>query len=95
MIQELSWPHLLYVNGDGVDYDAVEQLVSQYDHFQLGPFYWILKGLPQDRRQFSEKLRADLPLAPEKSEFYLCPLSSSAILHTKQGGFGLSAWLNK
>ncbi len=94
MTEELSWPHLLYVNGANVNYEAIQKILAQYEHCPLGPQCWILRKL-DDRKGLSEALLQALPPLPEESEFWLCPLSRNWILHSKQDGFGLAAWLKK
>ncbi len=92
-MNDLSWPHLLYINGD-VDYARVAEILSDYDHFSLGPQCWIVKGLnPRRRETLHERLAKVLPSPPEKAELLFCPLSPNKFLDSQQDGFGLSAWL--
>jgi hypothetical protein len=94
-MNDLSWPHLLYVSGD-VDYAHIQAVLSDYDHFPLGPQCWIVKGLGANRREsLHERLKAVLPRLPEKAELLLCPLSPNRFLDSQQDGFGLYAWLKK
>ena len=90
----IEGPHLLYVNGEDVDFERVQKVVETVPHFALGPLCWLVRP-PPDRNQFAEKLRASLPEAPRKSEILLCPVSRFGMSHGTEGGWGLSAWLNE
>jgi hypothetical protein len=93
---ELTWPHLLYVSGESVDYEAIERILKSCEAYPLGPHCWIVRKFP-DRFQFAEQIRAAIPVLPgQKADMFLCPLSNETWYHTSpEGGFGLRQWLGE
>jgi hypothetical protein len=93
-IEQLSWPHLLYINGDGVDYEAVDKIVSACDAFPLGPHCWIVRRIP-DRDRLANQIEGTFPKESQKAEFLLAPISRLRCVAVQQGGYGLLKWLDK
>ena len=91
---QLSGPHLLYVSGEDVDYERIEQLLASRDHHSVGTHCWLLRALP-DRDLLADAIRAAMPASPKQSELLLAPVSPHHILYATQQGFGLYAWLSK
>ncbi len=91
---EIRWTylHLLYINGGGIDWERVQELVSSVPNYPLVSGCWLVLPLP-DPDQFGQQLAQALPEGRHKSELLLCPVSHNRELQDSGGGLGLNDWL--
>jgi len=87
--------YLLYVNGDGVDFEKVQQLVGAFPHYVLGPLCWLVRPPQQEIQSFSDAVSLAMPSGGDRAEVLLCHLSGSSIFHNNEAGWGLVPWLVK
>jgi hypothetical protein len=93
---EFTSPHLLFVSGESVDYEKIDEILKTCDSFSLGPNTWIVRKLP-DRWKFWQSISDAVPVIQgQKADLFLCPIVSEASYRTSpEGGFGLNEWLEK
>jgi len=90
-----SGPYILYVTGDGVNFDRLQKVVGTVPNFVLSPFCWLVMLSAQQAAQFSDAASFALPMEEGRAELLLCHLAKTAVLHGNAGGLGLAEWLKK
>jgi len=94
-LDERLIPHLLYLNGEGIDHDKLQSALNEVLNHPLGSAYcWIVLLPEREVLPFSDKISFLLP-GDGNNELLLRRLDETQILHVTGDGLGLSDWLKK
>jgi len=94
-LDERLIPHLLYLNGDGIDHGKLQAALDEVPNHPLGSAYcWIVLLSERESQPFSDKISFLLPDLG-KNELLLCRLYGKLTLHGTGDGFGLNDWIKE